>query len=88
MYLSIIIIEDDIKVCERIGKFVYEELLGEVEVSVEKYEDAESFLLSVEKKKAYECPDIVISDIDLPGMNGIELGARLKKTMQKFVWYF
>lgn len=78
MHLTIAIIEDEQPARERIGELVIQELSGETEVYIEKYEDAERFLKALEEKKDTAYPDVVISDIDLPGMNGIELGAKLK----------
>ena len=78
MHLTIAIIEDEQPARERIGELVIQELSGETEVYIEKYEDAEHFLKALEEKKDTAYPDVVISDIDLPGMNGIELGAKLK----------
>lgn len=79
MHLTIAIIEDEQPVREQIGEIVIQELSGEAEVYIEKYEDAESFLQAFGEKKDAEYPGVVISDIDLPGMNGIELGAKLKE---------
>ena len=79
MHLTIAIIEDEQSVREQIGETVIQELTDEAEVYIEKYEDAECFLKALEEKKDTAYPDVVISDIDLPGMNGIELGARLKE---------
>ena len=78
MHLTIAIIEDEQPAREQIGELVIQELSGETEVYIEKYEDAERFLKALEEKKDTAYPDVVISDIDLPGMNGIELGAKLK----------
>ena len=71
MHLTIAIIEDEQPARERIGELVIQELSGETEVYIEKYEDAEHFLKALEEKKDTAYPDVVISDIDLPGMNGI-----------------
>lgn len=79
MHLTIAIIEDEQPAREQIGELVIQELSGETEVYIEKYEDAENFLKALEEKTDTEYPDAVISDIDLPGMTGIELGARLKE---------
>lgn len=51
MHLTIAIIEDEQPVHERIGELVIQELSGETEVYIEKYEDAERFLKALEEKK-------------------------------------
>ena len=47
MHLTIAIIEDEQPARERIGELVIQELSGETEVYIEKYEDAERFLKAV-----------------------------------------
>ena len=49
MHLTIAIIEDEQPAHERIGELVIQELSGETEVYIEKYEDAERFLKALEQ---------------------------------------
>ena len=71
----IAIIEDDIELKELLEKFLNFQKDFSCEISVESMED---FLNIYEK---YDSPDVIISDIGLPGMNGIEGLPILKKKL-------
>lgn len=67
------VIEDDSNMRKIVNQIIEKEIQGYEEVKQKTFESAEEFL---QEKVGY---DIVISDIELPGINGIELGKRLSK---------
>lgn len=67
------VIEDDSNMRKIVDQIIEKEIQGYEEVKQKTFESAEEFL---QEKVGY---DIVISDIELPGINGIELGKRLSK---------
>lgn len=67
------VIEDDSNMRKIVSQIIEKEIQGYEEVKQKTFESAEEFL---QEKVGY---DIVISDIELPGINGIELGKRLSK---------
>lgn len=70
--ISISVIEDEEWMKEIIVDYINRAMTNYQEVKYQTYENAEAFL-----ETGGAC-DILISDIDLPGMNGIELGKRLR----------
>lgn len=67
------VIEDDSNMRKIVSQIIEKEIQGYEEVKQKTFESAEEFL---QERVGY---DIVISDIELPGINGIELGKRLSK---------
>lgn len=67
------VIEDDSNMRKIVDQIIEKEIQGYEEVKQKTFESAEEFL---QERVGY---DIVISDIELPGINGIELGKRLSK---------
>lgn len=67
------VIEDDSNMRKIVSQIIEKEIQGYEEVKQKTFESTEEFL---QERAGY---DIVISDIELPGINGIELGKRLSK---------
>lgn len=67
------VIEDDSNMRKIVSQIIEKEIQEYEEVKQKTFESAEEFL---QEKVGY---DIVISDIELPGINGIELGKRLSE---------
>ena len=67
------VIEDDSNMRKIVSQIIEKEIQGYEEVKQKTFESAEEFL---QERVGY---DIVISDIELPGINGIEQGKRLSK---------
>lgn len=76
------VIEDDSNMRKIVSQIIEKEIQGYEEVKQKTFESAEEFL---QERAGY---DIVISDIELPGINGIELGKRLSKegTQTKLIY--
>ncbi len=64
------IVDDDKSI-----RWVLEKALSKEDVSISSFADPDRVL----EKLKYEVPDVVISDIRMPGMNGIELLEKLKQ---------
>ena len=71
--ITVASIEDDKKMQHEIVRYFQQEIKTEDDVEVDMYFTAEEFFVA---QKKY---DVIISDIDLPGMSGIELGRRIKE---------
>ena len=71
--IQIAIIEDEINIHKEILQFVYEGIHQRKEIGVDIFSSAEEYLAVNQK---YE---MVITDIELPGISGLELGKRIKQ---------
>lgn len=69
---QIAIIEDEERTRQEVSNLIGQVFLDTKDIETEVYKDAEEFL---KENKKY---DVIISDIDLPGKSGIELGRILK----------
>ena len=70
--IKIATIEDEENIRQEIVRYI-KKGIGSIEgVEVDVYESAERYLLAGERY------DLVISDIELPGISGLELGKRIK----------
>lgn len=67
---SVWVVDDDQSI-----RWVLDRALAQAEISRECFADAESMLKRMEK----ELPDVVISDIRMPGMDGLELLQRIRE---------
>ena len=72
--MNIAIIDDEAAILENVRKCVENEIVPQDEVNLFIYTRAKDFLQEMEQ--GYEF-DILISDIDMPDMGGLELGKRL-----------
>ena len=80
MSIKVAIVEDNTGVREKLRKL----LNRETELScVGVYSTAEAALLQLPELPPALRPDVVLMDINLPGMSGIECTARLKKIFPK-----
>lgn len=73
--IDIALVEDDKALAEIEKSYIKDFWTLEEEMSLEIYYNAESFLHVVQEGKNF---DLLIADIELPGMNGIEMGKALK----------
>ena len=67
--LTVWIVEDDASV-----RWVLEKALGAESIATRSFENAVDFLSAAETAQ----PDVVITDIRMPGMDGLEMMRRLK----------
>lgn len=72
--MNIALIDDEAAILENVKKCVENEIVPQDEVNLFTYTRAKDFLQEMEQ--GYEF-DILISDIDMPDMGGLELGKRL-----------
>lgn len=72
--MNIALIDDETAILEDVRKCVENEILPQDEVNLFTYSRAEAFFQKMEQ--GYEF-DILVSDIDMPDMGGLELGKRL-----------
>ena len=80
MSIKVAIVEDNTGVREKLRKL----LNRETQVTcVGVYNTAEAALLELPELPPASIPDVVLMDINLPGMSGIECTARLKKIFPK-----
>lgn len=73
--INIYLIEDEEFTRERLYQYVKDTIKESVPVNVQCFRCAEEFLTNVDINKA----NIILCDIEMPGMNGIELGRFVKK---------
>ena len=71
--MQIAVCDDEIKILEEITAFIEKEFPGN---KVQTSSDGQAFLSSVRAAPDAE-PDLVLLDIDMPGMSGMELAAEL-----------
>ena len=71
--MQIAVCDDEIKILEEITAFIEKEFPGN---KVQTFSDGQAFLSSVRAAPDAE-PDLVLLDIDMPGMSGMELAAEL-----------
>ena len=71
--MQIAVCDDEIKILEEIVAFIQKEFPGN---KVQTFSDGQAFLSSVRATPDAE-PDLVLLDIDMPGMSGMELAAEL-----------
>lgn len=74
--INIAIIDDERNVVNQVQKKVEMVVAGDKKISVYTYTEAERLLKDVSYGTRFH---IVISDIEMPGMDGLEMGQRLKK---------
>jgi DNA-binding NarL/FixJ family response regulator len=74
MPISVAIVEDNVAVCASLERVI---AAAKEFTCLSTSRDAEHALLAIPKKK----PDVVIMDIELPGISGIECTARLKRLL-------
>ena len=72
--MNIALIDDETAILEDVRKCVENEIVPQDEVNLSTYTRAEDFLQEMEQ--GYEF-DILVSDIDMPDMGGLELGRRI-----------
>ncbi|MEZ9704020.1 nitrogen regulation protein NR(I) [Vibrio breoganii] len=65
------VVDDDSSI-----RWVLEKTLSNANIKCETFADAESVLLALER----EVPDVIISDIRMPGMDGLDLLKQIQKT--------
>jgi two-component system nitrogen regulation response regulator GlnG len=65
---SVWVVDDDKSI-----RWVLERALSQADIAVQSFEHAEDLLLQLEQEE----PDVIISDIRMPGMDGLELLARI-----------
>ena len=75
--VRVLIVED-----ERVSREALGNLLSRFGYRVELAESAEDALAMIRRRLR---PDVVLLDVDLPGMNGLELLAHLRETMPDVV---
>ena len=73
--MDVALVEDDQALAEIEKTYIRNSWKPKEELRVEVYENAERFLKRVQEGKHF---DLLIADIELPGMNGIEMGKLLK----------
>ena len=71
--MKIAVCDDECKILEEITAFIEKEFPGN---KVQTFSDGETFLAAVRAAPDAE-PDLVLLDIDMPGMTGMELAAEL-----------
>ena len=71
--MKIAVCDDEYKILEEIAAFIEKEFPGN---KVQTFSDGQAFLSSVRAAPGAE-PDLVLLDIDMPGMSGMELAAEL-----------
>lgn len=75
MYIKVSICDDNAAERERIGSLVSEWASASgTDINLNEYCSAEEFLFSYEDCK----PDILLLDVEMPGLNGVELAKRLR----------
>ena len=72
--MNIALIDDEATILEKVKKCVENEIVPQDEVNLFTYTRAKDFLQEMER--GYEF-DILVSDVDMPDMSGLELGKRL-----------
>ena len=72
--MNIALIDDETAILEDVRKCVENEILPQDEVNLFTYSRAEAFFQKMEQGSEF---DILVSDIDMPDMSGLELGKRL-----------
>lgn len=84
MYYKVSIVDDEISACEALGKLLsdYGTERG-VLFSVNRYIGSEAF-----KEAHDEDSDIIFLDIDMPGINGMELAKEIRKTRPNVILMF
>jgi len=78
----IAIVDDDESVCRAM-----ERLVRSLGMSAETYASSEDFVNQIESCPAFQ-PDCVILDVQMPGMNGIEVQARIRRTRKGIAVFF
>lgn len=73
--IHITVIDDDRKMQEYLSNLL-KSILGELTVEIEYFEDGDNFLKILNTK---HCPDILLCDIELPDVNGIDVGKVVRK---------
>ena len=77
--IKIAVIEDEKNIRDMVCEKLRECISGKTIAEIDAYESAEGMLSQLEQENRYH---IVFSDIDMPGMDGIDLGIFLKKRWQ------
>ena len=72
--MNIALIDDEAAILENVKKCVENEIVPQDEVNLSAYTRAEDFLQEMEQGYKF---DILVSDVDMPDMGGLELGKRL-----------
>ena len=83
--IDIALVEDDHALAEIEKSYIKGFWKLEEEMCIEIYDNAEKFLRAVQEGRHF---DLLIADIELPGMNGIEMGKALKSCNEKTVVIF
>lgn len=78
----IAIVDDDESVCRAL-----ERLVRSLGMAAETYASSEDFVNQIESFPAHR-PDCVILDVQMPGMNGIEVQAQLRRTHKDIAVFF
>ena len=76
--INVYLIEDDQYTRENLYQYVKNITKDHNPVNIHSFTCANQFLMSADINKA----DIILCDIEMPGMNGIELGRLVKKENQ------
>ena len=74
--MNIALVDDEFAFLENVRKCVENEVMQQDEVKIFTYTQAKDFLQ--EMRRGYEF-DILVSDIDMPDMSGLELGRRIQE---------
>lgn len=75
--IYILLCDDEVKILDRVRKYVNSiRCKLKDDVDIETYSDAESVLQRMRNSK--ECSDILITDIDMPGLSGMEMARILR----------
>ena len=82
--MNIAVCDDENKILEEIAAFIEKEFPGS---RVEVFSDGQSFLTAV-KSASNDEPDLLLIDIDMPGMNGMEVAAALTEEKSRTLIVF
>jgi len=82
--LNIAVCDDENKILEEIAAFIEKEFPGS---RVEVFSDGQSFLTAV-KSASNDEPDLLLIDIDMPGMSGMEVAAALTEEKSRTLIVF